>query len=49
MDAACHNIGVESMQGWIWHDKGLFPLLFRERTACDVDEVLWPDHAQRYE
>ncbi len=50
MDAACDNIGVEAIQGWIRHAKGFFPhCLARDRIACDVDEVLWPDHAQRHD
>ncbi|XP_039666173.1 uncharacterized protein LOC120564968 [Perca fluviatilis] len=50
MDAACDNIGVEAIQGWIRHAKGFFPrCLARDRIACDVDEVLWPDRAQRHD
>ncbi|KAL0168596.1 hypothetical protein M9458_036818, partial [Cirrhinus mrigala] len=50
MDAACDDIGVEVIQGWIRHAKGFFPrCLARDRIACDVDEVLWPDHAQRHD
>ncbi len=50
MDAACDNIGVEAIQGWIRHAKGFFPrCLARDRIACDVDEALWPDHAQRHD
>ncbi len=44
------NIGVEAIQGWIRHAKGFFPrCLARDRIACDVDEVLWPYHAQRHD
>jgi hypothetical protein len=48
MDLACSDIGEESCQGWIRHTRGFFPRCLR-RDACDVDEVLWPDPAQRQE
>lgn len=50
MDLACGDIGEESCQGWIRHTRGFFPrCLRRDNIACDVDEVLWPDPAQRQE
>lgn len=50
MDLACGDIGEESCQGWIRHTRGFFPrCLRRDNIACDVDEVLWPDPAQRRE
>lgn len=48
MEQACDDITVESCQGWVRHTRGFFPrCLARENIACDVDEVLWPDPAQR--
>lgn len=45
---ACGDIGVVCCQGWIQHTRGLFPCcLAWENVACDVDEALWPDPAQR--
>ena len=50
MDLACGDIGEESCQGWIRHTRDVFPhYLRRDSIACDVDEVLWPDPAQRQE
>ena len=50
MDLACGDIGEESCQGWIRHTRAFFPrCLRRDNIACDVDEVLWPDPAQRQE
>ncbi len=44
------NIGSGSDSRLDRHAKGFFPrCLARDRIACDVDEVLWPDHAQRHD
>lgn len=48
MELACGDMGVESCQGWIRHTRGFLPrCLGRDNIACDVDQVLWPDPAQR--
>jgi len=48
MEEACGDIAVESCQGWLRHSRAFFPrCLARENIACDVDENLWPDPAQR--
>lgn len=50
MDVACTDVGLEPAQGWIWHAKGFFPCCrARKNTACEVDEGLWPDSAQRHD
>ena len=44
MEDACGYIAVGAFHGWIHQAKRYFPrCLARENTACDVDEVLWPD------
>lgn len=48
MEDACGDIEVASVQGWMRHARRYFPrCLARENILCDVDEVLWPDPAQR--
>lgn len=48
LEDACGDIEVASVQGWMRHAKRFFPqCLARENILCDVDEVLWPDQAQR--
>lgn len=50
MELACGDIPVEAFQGWIRHSRAFFPrCLAREHIACDVDEVMWPDAAQRHD
>ncbi|KAI7813361.1 hypothetical protein IRJ41_016689, partial [Triplophysa rosa] len=50
MELACGDIDVQSCQGWIHHTRGFFArCLARDNIACNVDEVLWPDPAQRHD
>ncbi|XP_046698560.1 uncharacterized protein LOC124381187 [Silurus meridionalis] len=50
MELACVDIPVEAFQGWIRHSRAFFPrCLARDNIACDVDEVMWPDAAQRHD
>lgn len=50
MELACVDIPVENFQGWIRHSRAFFPrCLARDNIACDVDEVMWPDAAQRHD
>lgn len=50
MELACVDIPVEAFQGWIHHSRAFFPrCLARDNIACDVDEVMWPDAAQRHD
>ncbi|XP_060776948.1 uncharacterized protein LOC132886378 [Neoarius graeffei] len=50
MELACGDIPVEAFQGWMRHSRAFFPwCLARENIACDVDEVMWPDAAQRHD
>ena len=44
------DIVVDFCQDWIRHTSGFFSCSSpREHAACDMDEVLWPDPAQRRE
>ncbi|XP_038570800.1 uncharacterized protein LOC119900112 isoform X2 [Micropterus salmoides] len=50
MELACVDIPVENFQGWIRHSRAFFPrCLARDNIACDMDEVMWPDAAQRHD
>ena len=50
MELACVDIPVEAFQGWIRHSRAFFPrCLARDNIACDVDEVMWPNAAQRHD
>ncbi|KAL4008732.1 hypothetical protein ACER0C_002584 [Sarotherodon galilaeus] len=50
MELACVDIPAEAFQGWIRHSRAFFPrCLARDNIACDVDEVMWPDAAQRHD
>ncbi|KAL3972583.1 bestrophin-4 [Sarotherodon galilaeus] len=50
MELACVDIPAEAFQGWIRHSRAFFPrCLERDNIACDVDEVMWPDAAQRHD
>lgn len=50
MDAACGDVGMELVQGWVWHAKWFSPRCpARNYIACDVDKVLWPEPAQRHD
>ncbi|KAL4007429.1 hypothetical protein ACER0C_001281 [Sarotherodon galilaeus] len=50
MELACVDIPAEAFQGWIRHSGAFFPrCLARDNIACDVDEVMWPDAAQRHD
>ncbi|XP_025758107.1 uncharacterized protein LOC112843511 isoform X1 [Oreochromis niloticus] len=50
MELACVDIPAEAFQGWICHSRAFFPrCLARDNIACDVDEVMWPDAAQRHD
>ncbi len=50
MELACVDIPMEAFQGWIHHSRAFFPrCLARDNIACDVDEVMWPDAAQRHD
>ncbi|KAL3968154.1 anti-mullerian hormone [Sarotherodon galilaeus] len=50
MQLACVDIPAEAFQGWIRHSRAFFPrCLARDNIACDVDEVMWPDAAQRHD
>ncbi|XP_038569875.1 uncharacterized protein LOC119899396 [Micropterus salmoides] len=50
MELACVDIPVENFQGWIRHSRAFFPrCLARDNIACDLDEVMWPDAAQRHD
>lgn len=48
--AACRDVGVESVQGWILHAKGFFPChLAEENTGIHVDKGPCPDQAQSHD
>ncbi|KAL4007246.1 hypothetical protein ACER0C_001098 [Sarotherodon galilaeus] len=50
MELACVDIPAEAFQGWIRHSRAFFPrCLARDNIACDVDEVMCPDAAQRHD
>ncbi|CAM4573550.1 unnamed protein product [Leuciscus chuanchicus] len=50
MELACVDIPVEAFQEWFRHSRAFFPrCLARDNIACDVDEVMWPDAAQRHD
>uniref|UniRef100_A0A1A8C9L3 DDE superfamily endonuclease n=1 Tax=Nothobranchius kadleci TaxID=1051664 RepID=A0A1A8C9L3_NOTKA len=50
MELACGDIPVEALQGWICHSRAFFPrCLAGDNIACDVEEVMWPDAAQRHD
>ena len=50
MELACVDIPVEAFQGWMRHSRAFFPrCLARDNMACNVDEVMWPDAAQRHD
>ncbi|KAL3980230.1 hypothetical protein ACER0C_016303 [Sarotherodon galilaeus] len=50
MELACVDIPAEAFQGWIRHSRASFPwCLARDNIACNVDEVMWPDAAQRHD
>ncbi|KAL4005481.1 hypothetical protein ACER0C_005194 [Sarotherodon galilaeus] len=50
MELACVDIPAEAFQGWIRHSRAFFPrCLARDNIACNVDEVVWPDAAQRHD
>ncbi|KAL3980184.1 protein O-mannose beta-1,4-N-acetylglucosaminyltransferase [Sarotherodon galilaeus] len=50
MELACVDIPAEAFQGWIRHSRAFFPqCLARDNIACNVDEVMWPDAAQRHD
>ena len=50
MELACVDISVEAFQRWIRHSRVFFPLcLARDNIACDVDEVMLSDAAQRHD
>ncbi|XP_038568547.1 uncharacterized protein LOC119898449 isoform X1 [Micropterus salmoides] len=50
MELVCVDIPVENFQGSIRHSRAFFPwCLARDNIACDVDEVMWPDAAQRHD
>jgi len=52
MELACvdNDIPVENFQRWIRHSRAFFPrCLARDNIACNVDEVMWPDAAQRHD
>ncbi|XP_039464307.1 uncharacterized protein LOC120437816 isoform X1 [Oreochromis aureus] len=50
MEQACVDIPAEAFQGWIRRSRAFFPqCLARDNIACDVDEVMWPNAAQRHD
>lgn len=48
MDEACNDITAQQCQGWIRHSRRFYQrCLANEDIRCDVDEMLWPNAAER--